>query len=302
MKTTFTMRERFGALVAFATVAEERSFTRAARRLQVSASAVSQSVRRLETAVGVPLLTRTSRRVEVTDAGARLLGVAAPALGELDAALRSAASEGDAVTGTLRMTVPTIASHIVPPILERYLSAHPNASVFVSIEDRKVDLVEQRYDVGIRLEEAIGPDMVAVRISGPFRFVVVAAPSYLAARGTPRKLEDLKRHDGIGLRLPTAERRYRWELERRGRTVRVDVRSRVVVSGISFAIQVARAGLGLAYVDEPSAHAAIASGELVVVLDRFAAHVPGFFLYYPQTARRSPQIRALVRAARRPPP
>jgi len=299
MKLDFTMQDaRFGALIAFAAVSEERSFTRAARRLHVSPSAVSQAVRRLEQRVGVSLLTRTSRRVQVTDAGARLLARAIPALSELSSTFEVASEEANAITGTLRITCPTLASPLLPPIIERYLAANPAARVEVSVDDRMVDLVEDGYDVGLRLEESIPSEMVAVRISEPFRFVVVASPRYLKAHAAPKTLRDIAKHSCIGIRLPTAETIYRWELERRGRVVRVDVPCRLVVDGMRFAALAAKGGLGLAYVDEPWVADDVARGQLRVVLPQLAAHVAGLYLYYPQVSRRSPRVRALVEAAR----
>jgi len=299
MKLDFTMQDaRFGALIAFAAVSEERSFTRAARRLHVSPSAVSQAVRRLEQRVGVSLLTRTSRSVQVTDAGARLLARAIPALSELSSTFEVASEEASAVTGTLRITCPTLASPLLPSIIERYLAANPAARVEVSVDDRIADLVEDGYDVGVRLEESIPSEMVAVRISEPFRFVVVASPRYLKACGAPKTLRDLAKHSCIGLRLPTAETIYRWELERRGRVVRVDMPYRLVVDGMRFAALAAKGGLGLAYVDEPWVADDLARGQLRVVLPQFAAHASGLYFYYPQVSRRSPRVRALVEAAR----
>ena len=299
MKLDFTMQDaRFGALIAFAAVSEERSFTRAARRLHVSPSAVSQAVRRLEERVGVSLLTRTSRQVQVTDAGARLLARAVPALSELSSTFEVASEEANAVTGTLRITCPTLASPLLPPLVERYLSANPAARVEVSVDDRIVDLVASGYDVGVRLQESVPSEMVALRISEPFRFVVVASPRYLKAHGAPKTLRELAKHSCIGLRLPTAETIYRWELERRGRVLRVDVPCRLVVDGMRFAALAAKAGLGLAYVDEPWVAEDLARGHLRVVLPQLAAHVSGLYLYYPQVSRRSPRVRALVEAAR----
>ncbi|MES1185994.1 MAG: LysR substrate-binding domain-containing protein, partial [Myxococcales bacterium] len=238
-------------------------------------SAVSQAVRRLEQRVGTSLLTRTSRRVQVTDAGARLLARAIPALSELSSTFEVASEEANAVTGTLRITCPTLASPLLPPIVERYLAANPAARVDVSVNDRIVDLVEDGYDVGVRLEESIPSEMVAVRICDPFRFVVVASPRYLKAHGTPKTHRDLTKHSCIGLRLPTAETVYRWELERRGRVLRVDVPCRLVVDGMRFAALAAKAGLGLAYVDEPWVADDLARGQLRVVLPQLAARASG---------------------------
>lgn len=299
MKLDFTMQDaRFGALIAFAAVSEERSFTRAARRLHVSPSAVSQAVRRLEARVGVTLLTRTSRQVKVTDAGARLLGRALPALTELSSTFEVAARESNEVTGTLRLTIPAMAMPLMPPILERFLADNPAARVEVSVEDRSVDLVEAGFDAGVRIEESLPSEMVAVRISEPFRYLVVGSPAYLELHGTPKTLRDLARHTRIGMRMPRTEALYRWELEQRGRVVRLDPSSRIVTDGMRFAATLARRGLGLAYVDEPWVADDLARGDLVVVVPQLAAHASGLYLYYPQVSRRSPRVRALVRAAR----
>lgn len=299
MKLDFTMQDaRFGALIAFATVSEERSFTAAARRLHVSPSALSQAVRRLEARVGITLLTRTSRRVEITDAGARLLARALPALSELSSTFAAAVEESSAVTGTLRLTVPTLATPLLPPILERYLDENPRANVEVCVQDRIIDLVGERFDMGIRLEESLASEMVAVRISEPFRFVIVGSPRYLREHGTPKTIRDLAKHACIAMRLPTSETLYRWELERRGRVVRHEPSSRLVVDGARFAAMAAKGGLGLAYVDEPWIAGDVARGELEIVLPKLAAHVSGLYLYYPQASRRAPRVRAFVRAAR----
>jgi DNA-binding transcriptional LysR family regulator len=299
MKTSFTMQDaRFGALVAFSTVAEERSFTLAARRLGVSPSAVSQAVRRLEAKLGVSLLTRTSRRVRLTDEGSRLLARASPALAELAATLETAATEADMVTGTIRITAGRTAAVVLPPLIRRYLEDNPAARVEVRVDDRLIDLIADGFDAGVRLQESVPADMVTVRVGKAFRFVVVGSPSYLAAHGQPRTLRDLRRHTCVSFRLQTSEKIFRWEFEQRGRVVRVDVPTRLVVNDNLLAIDAAKAGLGLTYIDEPSVAADIARGELSVVLGDLAANVPGWYLYFPEVSRRTPRVRALVRAAR----
>lgn len=288
------------ALAAFVAVARRGSFTAAAVALGVSPSAVSQSVRRIERALGTPLLARTTRSVRPTDAGRALLEAGAPALDAVLGALDSAAAGARAVTGVLRLTVPRIAVPlIVAPTLGPLLAAHPELAVEISVDDRFVDVVAAGFDAGIRLSEAIAPDMIALRLTPVFRFVVVATPEYLAAHGTPRHPRDLVRHACIGYRAETTGTLYRWEFVERGRPVVVEVRGRVVTNDAALMALAARDGLGIAYVDEHSVAADVASGRLVVILEDFCPPVPGLFLYCSARQRELPKVRAFVETARR---
>jgi DNA-binding transcriptional LysR family regulator len=285
-------------LPTFLAVAERQSFSAAAAALGVSTSAVSQTVRALEAELGTPLFVRTTRSVRLTEAGSRLVTAAGPALRQLDDAL-AAARGGAAAAGTLRITVPHIAVPVVvAPALHRLRAAHPALVVEVQVDDHLVDIVAEGLDAGIRLGERVERDMVMVRVSPPFRFVVVASPAYLARRGTPRHPKDLVDHDCIGYRGPTSGVRYRWEFERRGRELTVEVPSPIVTSDTSLNVQAAVDGLGLAYVDEHTAAPHVAARRLAVVLDDYLPRVPGFFLYFPERARGEPKLRALIEVVR----
>lgn len=284
------------ALEVFLVVAAERNFSRAAGKLGVTPSAVSHAVRRLEERVGTSLLVRTTRAVRLTDAGERLAARVGPALREATLALEQVPARGRGAAGVLRLNVPRIAMElVVGPALPAFLAANPDASIEVTVDDRLVDIVSAGFDAGIRFRESLSDGMIATRVSKPFRFLIVGAPSYLARHGHPRTIEDLARHECIGLRFSSGVL-YRWELEHGGKEISVPVRGRIVLQGMPAALDAALRGLGLAYVDEPTAAAALARGELELVLPQAASRVPGLFLYYPRSARSDPKIRAFAAA------
>lgn len=287
-------------LEVFLVVAAERSFRRAAGKLGVTPSAVSHAVRRLEERVGTALVARTTRSVRLTDAGERLAARVGPALREAALALEQVpAPGGKGVSGTLRLNVSRIAMElVVGPALPVFLAGNPDASAEISVDDRLVDIVAAGYDAGIRFREALSDGMIATRVSGPFRFLVVGAPAYLKRRGRPRTIEELADHDCIGMRFSSGVL-YRWELEQGGKERSVAVRGRLVVSGMNHALAAALRGLGLAYVDEPTAAPLIKQKKLEVVLESFASRVPGLFLYYPKSAKADPKLAAFAAACRK---
>ncbi|HEU4535758.1 MAG TPA: LysR family transcriptional regulator [Polyangiaceae bacterium] len=292
------MRSLVG-LQAFLAVAARGGFTGAAASLGVSPSAVSQAVRRLEGELGVALLARTTRSVGLTEAGRRLVGRAGPALRQAVSALDEAGAEGG-VAGLLRLNVPSIAlDAVVGPALPGLVAAHPRLKIEISVDNRLVDVVAGGYDAGIRLGEAIERDMVAARLTAPFRFVVVGAPSYLDARGRPSSPRALRRHRCVVFRAPSTGALLRWDLERQGRSYDVAVEGPIISDSAELMLRAARDGLGLAYLYEPMAAADIARGALEIVLEEYAPEVPGFFLYFPRSARQEPKLRAFLAHARR---
>ena len=286
-------------LQVFLAVARLRSFSGAARELGVSTPAVSQAVRQLEEQLRVVLLTRTTRSVSLTDAGRRLVEGAGPALGQALAALTEVSAKPGEAVGRVRLSVPRVAvPYVIAPVVPTFRLRHPRVEVEVTVEDRFVDIVAEGYDAGVRLSEAIERDMVQVRLTGAFRFVVVGAPGYLARHGTPERPEDLLRHECITFRLPTAGALYAWELERGRRTWRVPVRGGVITNDNQLTMTLAEQGLGLAYVPEPRVTEQLREGRLQRVLESYAPTVPGFFLYFPSRAQRTPALRLFVDAAR----
>lgn len=289
----------FPQLQAFIAAAQQRSFSGAARELGVSRSAVSQAVRQLEEKLSALLLVRTTRSVGLTPAGKRLLETAGPALGAALAALTEvAAAPGEAV-GQLRLSVPRLAvPFVIEPVLRPFRARHPRIEVEVVLDDRRVDIVAEGYDAGVRLIESVERDMVQVRLTDAFRFLVVGAPSYLERHGAPERPEDLLRHECITFRSQTSGELYAWELERGRRTWRVPVRGGIVTSDGFLSLALAEQGMGLAYTAEPTAREALRAGRLRPVLEPYAASVPGFFLYFPRRAQLSGPLRLFVDAAK----
>jgi DNA-binding transcriptional LysR family regulator len=256
-------------------------------------------VRQLEARLGITLLTRTSRTVALTEAGQRLLEQAGAAVDQALESLRTVSARPGEVTGRLRLSVPSIAVPLVlARLLPRYAERHPRVAVEVQVENQFVNIVAGGIDAGIRLSEAIERDMVQVKLTEAARFVVVGAPSYLARRGVPQRPEDLLHHDCIGIRGSMGGPRYAWELERGRRTWRVPVEGPVTTNDADLMRELALAGVGLLYAFEPQIAADLERGALRLVLEPYAAAVPGFFLYFPSRAQVSPALRALVDLAR----
>jgi DNA-binding transcriptional LysR family regulator len=286
-------------LQVFLLVARLRSFSSAARELGVSTSAVSQAVKQLEDQLRVVLLTRTTRSVSPTDAGRRLVDGAGPAMRQALAALTEVSAQPGEVVGRVRLSVGRAAvPFVITPVLPTFRARHPHVDVEICVEERLVDIVGEGYDAGVRLTEAIERDMVQVRLTDEFRFVVVGTPAYLARNGTPRRPEDLLRHECITFRSPTTSALYAWELARGRRTWRIPVHGGVVTNEPQLCVTMAEQGLGLAYAFEPSVAEELRTGRLKTVLEAYAPTVPGFFLYYPSRAQSSPALRLFVEVAK----
>jgi len=286
-------------LAALVAVARERSFTRAAAKLGVSQSALSQTIRQLETRLGIRLLTRTTRSVGLTEAGERLLGTVAPRLEEIEAELAAVSELGERPSGTIRITAGDHAIRsILWPKLEAFLPRYPEIRVELTIDYELTDIVAGRYDAGVRLGEQVAKDMIAVRIGPDIRFAAVAAPSYLAGRPRPQAPQDLVAHRCINLRLPTYGGLYAWEFEKNGREVKVRVEGQLVFNGIFQVLDAALAGFGLAYVPEDLARPHLAAGRLEQVLDGWSPPWPGYHLYYPSRRQTSAAFALLVDALR----
>lgn len=289
----------FPQLQAFLAVARLRSFSSAARELGVTRSAVSHAVQQLEEQLRVVLLTRTTRSVSVTEAGRRLVESVGPAFGQIVGALGEVSAKPGEAVGRLRLSVPRAAvPFVIDPVVPTFRTRHPRVEVDVVVEERLVDLVGEGYDAGVRLTEAIERDMVQVRLTDAFRFVVVGAPAYLARRGTPERPQDLLRHECIALRSQTTGTLYAWELERGRKSWRVPVRGGIATNDHLVSLSLAAEGAGLAYAFEPAAMEYLRNGRLALVLEPYAPTVPGYFLYFPSRAQRSAPLRLFVEAAK----
>ncbi len=286
-------------LNVFLAVARHRSFSGAARELGVSTSAVSQTVKQLEDQLRVVLLTRTTRSVLPTEAGKQLVESAGPAVKQAFEALTQVSAKPGEVVGRVKLSVSRMAvALLVTPVLPTFRARHPRIDLEVVVEDRLVDIVGEGYDAGVRLEESIDRDMVQVRLTEEFRFVIVGTPDYLARHGTPRKPEDLLRHECIGYRGRATGAVYAWELERGRRNWRVPVHGGMVTNDPQLCVTIAEQGLGLAYTFEPWLAEQLSTGRLKIVLEEYAPTISGFFLCYPSRAQSSPALRLFVEVAK----
>lgn len=293
------MRENYYDLAAFVAVAQEGSFTRAAARLGVSQSALSQTMRGLEERLGIRLLTRTTRSVSPTDAGERLLRTVAPRFEEIETELVALSELRDKPAGTIRITASEHAANaILMPKLEQLLPQYPDIKIEINSDSRLIDIVEQRYDAGVRLGEQVAKDMIAVRISPDVRMLVVGSPAYFAKQSPPRMPQDLTNHSCINLRLPTLGGLYAWELKKGKRELNVRVDGQLIVNGMSQMLNAVLAGLGLGFMLEDVVREHVAKGQLLPVLEDWSPTFSGYHLYYPSRRHASPAFGLLVDALR----
>jgi DNA-binding transcriptional LysR family regulator len=286
-------------LLAFVAVGRERSFTKAAAKLGVSQSALSHTIRALETRLGVRLLTRTTRSVSPTEAGERLLHTLGPRFEEIDAELAALSELREKPAGTIRITATQHAiDTLLWPKLAKFLSRYPDIKVEIAAESGLTDIVAQRYDAGVRSGEQVAKDMIAVRVGPDIRIAVVGAPSYFKARPEPKKPQDLVGHNCINLRLPTLGGLYAWEFEKGARALKVRVEGQLVFNGTFQMLNAALAGFGLAYVPEDAAQPYLAKGRLKRVLEDWCAPYSGYHLYYPSRRQSSAAFALLVDALR----
>lgn len=284
-------------LLAFAAVARERSFTRAAAVLGMSPSALSHAMRALEERLGVRLLARTTRSVAPTEAGERLLQSLNPALSDIEGGLEALAEWRDNPSGTVRITTFAYAARMVlVPKLPAFLLAHPDIRVEVIIEDGLTDIVTSGFDAGIRLGETVDKDMIAVRVGPELRTVVVGTPAYFARIPPPETPYDLEHHACIGYRLTTSGGLLPWEFEKDGKEIKIRTSGPLVVNDGELPAAAVRAGVGLGYLMEHDVADEIASGALVQVLDDWCPPFPGFHLYHPSRRQSPPALRALIAA------
>jgi DNA-binding transcriptional LysR family regulator len=280
-------------------VAKERSFTKAAAKLGVSQSALSHTVRGLESRLGIRLLTRTTRSVAPTEAGERLLNSLGPRFEEIEAELEALSELREKPAGTIRITALEHAVHsVLWPKLIRFLRDYPDIKVEIAVDNTLIDIVAQRYDAGVRFGEQVSKDMIAVRIGPDMRFAVVGSKSYFAKRSPPKKPQDLIGHNCINLRLPTQGNLYAWDFEKNGRELKVRVEGQLVLSNAFQLLDGALAGFGLAYVHEDLAEPHLAKGRLKRVLEDWCPPYPGYHLYYPSRRHTSPAFALLVDALR----
>jgi DNA-binding transcriptional LysR family regulator len=292
-------QDELGDLVAFLAVAEACSFTRAAAKLGTSQSALSHTMRRLETRLGLRLLTRTTRSVAPTEAGERLIETLRPALDDIHDRLAVLTALREKPAGTIRInTSEHAAEAVLWPKLARFLSGYPDIKVELTIEHGFTDIVAQRFDAGVRLGEQVARDMIAVPIAPPMRMAVVGSPGYFAAHKKPKLPQDLNRHACINLRFTTSGGLYTWEFEKDGRELKVRVEGQLAFNHGGLCLKAALEGFGLAFLPEDRVLAHVREGRLVRALSDWCAPFPGFHLYYPSRRQQSPAFALVVEALR----
>ncbi len=280
-------------------VAEEGSFTKAAARLGVAQSTLSHTIKQLEARLGLRLLTRTTRSVATTAAGERLLQTSTPRIAEIEEEISALTAVGERPSGSIRLTLSDHALEtVVWPKLKAVLGAYPDIQVELILDSTFRNIVEERFDAGVRLGESVEKDMIAVRIGPDWRLVAVASPGYLATHGAPDHPQDLVAHACINMRHETAGGLYAWEFEKDGQALRVRVGGQLTFNNSYAMIDAAVSGFGVAYVPESIVETHIASGALVQVLDDWSPVFDGYFLYYPSRRQNLPAFQIIVEALR----
>jgi DNA-binding transcriptional LysR family regulator len=291
------MGNDLGELAAFATVAEERSFTRAAARLGISQSALSHSIRGLERRLGLQLLARTTRSVSPTAAGTALLQDLAPALERIERSLAEVRKQRERPAGRIRLVISRTAAQLVLlPKLAQFAKAYPEIVLEVTSSNDPVDLVAGEYDAGIQIGEFIQRDMIAVRVSEDMRLAVVGSPDYFNTHKVPRTPRDLKDHPCIGFRFSSGI--YRWEFEKGRKTLTVNPQGPATFDDPDLVIRAVLNGIGIGTAMEESLAGMIAQGRLVQVLSDWCPIFPGFFLYYPSRRNQPAALAALIHTLR----
>jgi len=280
-------------------VARRSGFAAAASELGISASAVSHAVRLVEQRIGQPLFARTTRSVALTEAGRALVATAAPAIDDIADRIERLRAASGRPSGVLRINAPRVA---LPMALDAVIAAmaqrYPDVTIEVVADDGLSDIVAQGFDAGVRLGAMIAQDMIAIRLTPPFRAVMVASPAYTSRAGRPRTPADLAGHACIGYRLVQSGARYRWELQDAGQDIAIEVNGPVITSDALHARALALAGIGIAYLFAPLVAADLAAGRLIELLPDHAIEEPGLFLYFPRRASDAPKLRALIDTAR----
>jgi DNA-binding transcriptional LysR family regulator len=289
--------DSFDGLSEFLAIARCGSFRGAATELGVTPGAVSQALQALERRLGLPLFHRTTRKVALTEAGERLLAQLGPAAEVITETLDQVTQLQEKPSGTLRLLVHRSAlRHVVEPVLPGFLASWPDMKVEITVDDTHAEMVAGGYDAGIRIGEFIDRDMIAVRVSPPFSWLVLGSPAYFAARGRPLVPEDIAHHECIRFRRPDTGEVYRWEFERDGQALSIDPPGCILANDAALLRSLAVKGMGLIYTSSLSAVAEISRGLLEPVLESFAPARDSLFIYFPKASRTQPKLRAFIDA------
>lgn len=292
-------RENFNDLLWFLAVADERSFTRAAAKLGVTQSTLSHTIKRLETRMGLRLLTRTTRNVSTTEAGERLRQSLAPRIAEIETDIAALTAYRDKPSGTVRITLSDHALEtLVWPKLRSVLADYPDIKLELSQDNGLRNIVEDRFDAGVRLGESLEKDMIAVRIGPDWRLIAVGSPGYFADHSLPQEPQDLIRHNCINMRQTTGGGLYAWEFQKDGQDIRVRVDGQLIFNTSYAMIDAAIAGYGIAYLPENLVAEHIAAKRLQPILEEWSPAFTGYYLYYPSRHQNAPAFTVIVNALR----
>ncbi|SBS27639.1 HTH-type transcriptional regulator DmlR [Marinomonas aquimarina] len=292
-------RENYNELIAFIEVAKAKSFTRAAAQLGLTQSALSHTVKGLEKRLGIRLLTRTTRSVSLTDAGERLLTKIAPRFEEIDAEITFLNELRDKPAGTIRISSSDHAiDTLLWPKLEPMIRQYPDIKIELCVDYGFTDIVERRFDAGVRFGEAIANDMIAIRVGPDLSMAAVASPEYFEQHSKPKEPHDLLEHACINLRLPTYGGLYAWEFEKGDRSLNVNVDGQLIFNSVQQIRRAALAGFGIGYLPEDIFAEDLEAGKLVRVLEDWCPPFTGYHLYFPNRMRSSPAFDIVIDALR----
>ncbi len=284
----------FGELSAFMAVAEQRNFTRAAKQLGIAPATLSETIRNLEERLAVRLLNRTTRSVAPTEAGEKLLARLRPVIDDYEAAIDLLNEFRDKPAGLLRLTVaPPAAQSVLAPLLAKFLAQYPDIKLEISVDSANVDIVAQQFDAGIRAGDRVDRDMIAVKITDPWRTAVVGAPSYLTRRGTPKAPEDLAAHNCIRLRLPNGAL-LPWRFQRDGKDIEIAVSGSLILNETSLMAPAVLDGVGIVQLPRAYVAGAIAEGRVVSLLEEWQPSGAPFALYYSSRRQMPAALQALI--------
>ncbi|KGT95094.1 LysR family transcriptional regulator [Erwinia typographi] len=295
------LKENFHELQIFLVVARERSFTKAAAKLGVSQSALSHAMKALEERLNIRLLTRTTRSVAPTEMGERIIACLDPRFADLEQELEALIQLNGTASGYIRLSAGEHAArNLLWPKLKPFLKEYPEIKVELVVDNGFVNIVEGRFDAGVRLGESVDKDMIAVRIGPDMRMVVVGAPEYFAENPVPETPHELQHHRCINLRLPTAGGLYHWEFEKEKKPLRVRVEGQLTFNSLSERMDAVLSGFGIACVPEDMVQEFVESGELIQVLQEYCPSFPGYYLYYPSRKQHPPAFALMIEALRQP--
>jgi DNA-binding transcriptional LysR family regulator len=285
------------SLTAFVAVAEEKSFTRAAKRQSVSPSAISHTIRGLEETLGVRLIARTTRSVALTEAGEQLLARLRPALNEVGESLQVVSGSRAKPAGRVRLLVPRFAHSVIAPKLGELARRYPDIILDITTDDSRRDIVADHFDAGIHFGEYIQKDMIAVRVSPDHRPAIIASPEYLRSRPKPTLPRDLLKHRCINFRHGSAGI-YRWEFQKGRKSMSIAVNGTLIVEDEELVLRAALDGVGFAFISEHKIASHLAAGSLVRVLEDWCQPFPGFFLFYPSRRQQTASLAAVISVLR----